>query len=85
MAIHQTSVYAGIIVSGALSGFIGQWYGWRAAFLSFGAAGILVAILAWAALCEPERGRADFAPSLSTRPVLRTGWPKPFEHPPLFC
>jgi predicted MFS family arabinose efflux permease len=63
MAIHQTSVYTGIIVSGALSGFIGQWYGWRAAFLSFGAAGILIAILAWTALREPERGRADFAPS----------------------
>jgi MFS family permease len=59
MAIHQTSVYTGIIVSGALAGYLGERYGWRTAFLGFGAAGIIVAIGSSIVLQEPERGQAE--------------------------
>lgn len=59
MAIHQTSVYFGIVVSGAAAGWIGQTYGWRPAFYFFGGLGLAVAVLALATLKEPRRGAAD--------------------------
>ena len=46
LSIHQTSLYVGIIASGFISGYIGEHYGWRAAFYVFGSIGVL-----WAALC----------------------------------
>ena len=69
MAIHQTSVYTGIVVSGALAGFIGDRYGWRPAFLLFGLAGVAVAAAAAIFLREPSRGQAD---------ALATASPAPF-------
>ncbi len=45
MSIHQTSLYAGIVASGFIAGYIGENYGWRMAFLSFGIVGILWAIV----------------------------------------
>jgi MFS family permease len=59
MGIHQTSLYFGIVASGALAGYIGQTYGWRPAFLGFGAAGILLAALVWGTLREPVRGQSE--------------------------
>jgi len=45
MAIHQTSLYAGIIGSGILGGYIAEHYGWRSAFYIFGGIGILLFII----------------------------------------
>ena len=45
LAIHQTALYIGITVSGLAAGWIGETLGWRAAFFTFGFAG-----LAWAAV-----------------------------------
>ena len=45
MAIHQTSLYAGIILSGFIAGYIGENYGWRMAFYVFGIIGILWAFI----------------------------------------
>lgn len=45
LAIHQTAVYAGIILSGLIAGYIGQHYGWRNAFYVFGSAGLLLVML----------------------------------------
>lgn len=45
MSIHQTSLYAGIIASGFIAGYIGENYGWRVAFLSFGIIGVIWAIV----------------------------------------
>lgn len=48
MSIHQTSLYAGVIASGALGGYIAQTYGWKNTFYLFGGAGILLAaFLSW--------------------------------------
>lgn len=57
LSVHQTANYFGVIVSGGLAGYIGQHYGWRAAFLSFGAAGIVVACIVAKSLREPRRSR----------------------------
>ena len=45
MALHQSSVYAGTIAGGSLSAVIAQQHGWRASFLLFGAAGILLCLI----------------------------------------
>lgn len=59
MGIHQTSVYLGIVVSGTLAGLVGQLYGWRAAFLSFGGIGVALAVLVVICLRDPARGAAE--------------------------
>jgi MFS family permease len=56
MSIHQSSVYAGTVAGGALSGLVGQYYGWQPSFLLFSACGFLLALLLWPLLLEPERG-----------------------------
>lgn len=45
MAIHQTSYYIGIIISGLAAAYIGERWGWRYAFFVFGSAGILLGLL----------------------------------------
>lgn len=69
MGIHQTSLYFGIVASGALAGYIGQTYGWRLAFVSFGGAGILLALLACATLREPARGQSERKTGAAARPM----------------
>ncbi len=61
MSLHQSSVYAGSIAGGALSGLFGQYYGWRSSFLVFGMAGILMGLILWGLLKEPVRGMAEVA------------------------
>jgi MFS family permease len=45
MAIHQTALYLGIVASGFIAGYIGENFGWRIAFLTFGLIGILWVVL----------------------------------------
>ncbi|MBL9124905.1 MAG: MFS transporter, partial [Planctomycetaceae bacterium] len=44
MSLHQTGVYAGIIAGGVVTGWVAQFYGWRAPFLFFGGGGILLGL-----------------------------------------
>jgi MFS family permease len=61
MSLHQSSVYAGSIAGGALSGLIGQYYGWRLSFVVFGALGVVLGVALWGVLREPVRGMSDAA------------------------
>lgn len=45
MAVHQTSLYVGVVLSGLVAGWLGDHFGWRSAFWVFGALGILAAVL----------------------------------------
>ncbi len=45
MSIHQTALYAGIIMSGYLAGWIADNFGWRIAFYIFGGFGIILSLL----------------------------------------
>lgn len=45
LSIHQTAVYAGIILSGIVAGYIGERFGWRRSFNVFGATGVLLAVI----------------------------------------
>jgi MFS family permease len=59
MSLHQSAVYIGTIAGAAVSGFVGQYYGWRSSFTLFGAAGILLGLILWTLLKEPTRGMSE--------------------------
>ncbi|MCY7351292.1 MAG: MFS transporter [Cytophagaceae bacterium] len=42
LSLHQTAVYAGIVLSGLIAGHIGQHYGWQYAFFLFGGFGVVL-------------------------------------------
>lgn len=45
MAIHQTALYAGIIMSGLIGALIAERFGWSVAFYIFGGIGIVLSIV----------------------------------------
>ncbi len=59
MSFHQSSVYAGTIAGGALSGYMGQHYGWRSSFYVFGSMGVLLGLMLLATLRETRRGETE--------------------------
>jgi len=63
MSINQTSVYIGTIGGTYFAGKLGQTWGWRSAFVVFGAMGVVLALVLWRFLHEPKRGAADLADS----------------------
>jgi predicted MFS family arabinose efflux permease len=62
----------GSMVAYAGGGWIGEVLGWRAAFVLFGAPGLLLALLIRLTLREPRRGQTERAPAsdLGPLPVL---------------
>jgi sugar phosphate permease len=59
LSIHQTALYAGVVVSGLLVGYIAQVYGWRHAFYVFGIAGIALAVVMLWRLKDSPHARHD--------------------------
>jgi len=59
MSVHQSSVYVGSIAGGAISGVVGQFYGWRWSFIVFGSCGLLFGLVVGKFLMEPSRGQQD--------------------------
>jgi sugar phosphate permease len=55
MGIHQTSVYVGTIAGGFFAGLIGEQYGWRWSFITFGGMGLLLGLVLMRFLREPAR------------------------------
>lgn len=53
MSWHQSSVYAGTIVGGAVAGYLADLFGWRVGFYLFGSLGILLGVLLMWLLEEP--------------------------------
>lgn len=54
LAIHQSSLYLGVMATGFFGGFIAQQWGWRSAFFIYGAGGIVLGlILIWRLLDAP--------------------------------
>jgi predicted MFS family arabinose efflux permease len=56
IAIHLTAVPIGTVAAAMLGGVVGDHYGWRWAFISLGAPGLLVALICWLTVREPPRG-----------------------------
>jgi predicted MFS family arabinose efflux permease len=62
----------GTIVSALAGGFIAATYGWRAAFLIYGAPGLILGILMFATLREPPRTRAPNEAPIPFAEVLQS-------------
>jgi MFS family permease len=62
MGLHQSSVYVGTVLGGAVAGYCADYYGWRSGFYLFGGLGVVLAAVLLFCLCEPTRGAADGAP-----------------------
>jgi MFS family permease len=59
MALHQSSVYAGTVLGGSLSGALADWLGWQAGFYVFGCLGVALGFILLGLLKEPRRGQSD--------------------------
>jgi MFS family permease len=64
MAFHQSSVYVGTVAGSWIVAGIAERYGWRYAFYLFGGAGIVLAIVLFGFLVEPQRGQTDVPSTL---------------------
>ncbi|MBI1896758.1 MAG: MFS transporter [Acidobacteria bacterium] len=60
--LHQSGLYAGIILGGAGGGWMGERYGWRLAFTILGVAGILYFLVLRRLLKAPPRQEGETAP-----------------------
>ena len=58
-AIYSIGLYLGLGGGFALGGWIGEQYGWRAAFIAAGLPGLLFAIVLRLTVREPERGATE--------------------------
>ena len=79
MSIHQTALYAGIIMSGYLAGWIADHFGWRIAFYIFGSFGILLSLVIAVRLKDsfPSAGKDDGNNKVLITEALRMFFKKP--------
>jgi MFS family permease len=63
LGFHQTSVYMGTIAGGFFAALIGQHYGWRSAFVVFGACGVVLGLILSKFIIEPAK-KADALPRM---------------------
>ena len=59
MAVYAIGGNAGLLAGFALGGYLATQYGWRTAFLTIGAPGLVVAALVYLTVREPARGQSD--------------------------
>lgn len=71
LSVYSLGAPVGILVGFMLGGWITQLYGWRAALFTVGIPGILVALVVYRKLHEPERGSAD---GLARRTEVQPFW-----------
>lgn len=59
LAIFALGVPLGLLFGFPLAGRLYEAYGWRIAFMSLGAPGLLLAVITWLTLREPPRGMSE--------------------------
>jgi predicted MFS family arabinose efflux permease len=77
LALYSAGGSVGMMLGLWLGGYLGDVYGWRAAFVIVGLPGLALALLVRLTVREPQRGRFDSRaplPRESIRVVLRTLW-----------
>jgi MFS family permease len=67
MSFHQSSVYAGTILGSWLGAWFAEKHGWRSGFYFFGGAGVILSIVLYRFLIEPDRGRLDSIPAAESQ------------------
>ena len=66
LAIYSVGIQIGILFGMLAGGWIGEFFGWRMAFVAVGLPGIALAVGVWLSIPEPVRGRFE-APGASDR------------------
>jgi MFS family permease len=61
LAFHQSSVYIGTILGSWIGAWLAQHYGWRFGFYLFGGCGMILALVLYVFLREPQRGEAELS------------------------
>jgi MFS family permease len=61
LAFHQSSVYLGTILGSWIGAWFAEHLGWRYGFYLFGGLGMVLAVVLYGFLREPQRGEADAA------------------------
>jgi MFS family permease len=78
LGIYATGAHLGNLLSLVGGAVIASHYGWRMAFYALGLPGLLLALLIWRTVEEPQRGRWDPpappAAAISIAAVLRAFW-----------
>jgi MFS family permease len=71
--IHQSGSYAGMVLGGLGGGWIGEHYGWRAAFMLLGAIGVIYGLFVMLVLREKAERQSAVAASgtISLLPAIR--------------
>lgn len=59
LALHQSSVYIGTIAGSWIGAVIAEKYNWRYGFYLFGTLGMVLALVLYRTLKEPQRGASD--------------------------
>lgn len=59
IGLFMMGPHFGVLIGLAVGGWIAQHHGWRAAFLWFGAPGVVLGLLVWLLVREPVRGGFD--------------------------
>jgi MFS family permease len=73
MSFHQSSVYLGTIGGGWLGGLFAEQLGWRTGFYVFGACGMILAIVLYKFLREPQRGQSDLKEAIPAQEEKHVG------------
>jgi MFS family permease len=69
MAIHQTANYTGVVLGGFLAAYIGEMFGWRMSFFTYGILGIILAVIIWVRFKNPDKARNDSKEKTEKLPV----------------
>src|SRR5690606_31623081 len=77
LAIYGLGYPAGALVGMVIGGTVVDHWGWRAAFYVVGLPGLLVALITWRLVKEPQRGRYDSAVDAGADPDFAS--PKSFK------
>ena len=80
--VHQSSVYAGTITGGALTGYLrAQHYGWRLGFYVFGSLGVVLGVVLMFLLKEPETQIVPGEDGKRLFSLFREAWLEVFRNP----
>ncbi len=67
LGVYAVGIHVGTLFGFKGGGMLDDAFGWRMAFILVGAPGLILALLVWLTVKEPERGRTD--PSHAPRPA----------------
>jgi predicted MFS family arabinose efflux permease len=72
LAVYALGVYIGGMLGFLIGAYVSTIWGWRAAFYVVGLPGLIIALLVWLTVKEPQRGLADgLDPTMRPKRTLR--------------